>query len=24
MRFWNNEVLMNLEGALESIREALR
>jgi very-short-patch-repair endonuclease len=24
IRFWNNEVLMNLEGVLESIREALR
>jgi len=24
LRFWNNEVLMNLEGALERIREALR
>jgi very-short-patch-repair endonuclease len=23
-RFWNNEVLMNPEGVLESIREALR
>lgn len=23
IRFWNNEVLMNLEGVLESIREAL-
>jgi very-short-patch-repair endonuclease len=24
MRFWNNEVLTNLEGVLERIREALR
>ena len=23
MRFWNNEVLTNLEGVLERIREAL-
>ena len=24
LRFWNNEVLMNMEGVLERIREALR
>jgi adenine-specific DNA-methyltransferase len=24
LRFWNNEVLMNMEGVLEGIRETLR
>ena len=24
LRFWNNEVLVNMEGVLERIREALR
>ena len=24
LRFWNNEVLLNMEGVLERIREALR
>jgi len=24
LRFWNNEVLLNMEGVLERIREALK